>query len=218
MTDPQALNAGSVWQLLTRLGEAQILIPAALLMLLVLFARSETRRFAFNWLALATLATLITTASKLAFLGWGLGLADFNFTGFSGHAMFAAAIYPVLAFTVLPGGAQGNSRFALALGAALALLVGISRLMVGAHSGSAVVAGLLLGGIASALAIRWTKPSVGRVHAAVPVLLVVWFLSMPFKLPGSQTHSWVTRLALSLSGHDAPFTRSQLLTPARTPV
>jgi hypothetical protein len=41
---------------------------------------------------------------------------------------------------------------------------------------------------------------------------VVWFLAMPFKLPESPTHSWVTRLALALSGHDAPFTRSQLLT------
>jgi membrane-associated phospholipid phosphatase len=218
MTVPQALNAGPVWQVLTRLGEAQILIPAALLMLLVLCARTETRRFARNWVVLAIAATLITTASKLAFLGWGLGLADFNFTGFSGHAMFAAAIYPVLAFTVLPGGTLGNKWFALALGAALALLVGVSRLMVGAHSGSEVVAGLLLGGTASALAIRRTSPSVARVHPVVPVLLVVWFLSMPFKLPGSQTHSWVTRLALSLSGHDAPFTRNQLFTSARTPV
>jgi membrane-associated phospholipid phosphatase len=218
MTEPLAHNVDPVWQVLTRLGEAQILIPAALLMLLVLGARIQTRKLAFNWVALAMVAVLITTASKVAFLGWGLGLAEFNFTGFSGHAMFAAAIYPLLALTVAPSTAPGGSRLAFALGAALALMVGVSRLVVGAHSGSEVVAGLLLGGTASALAVSRTNPSIARVHPAVPILLLVWFMAMPFKLPGSQTHTWVTRLALSLSGHDTPFTRSQLLTSVRTPV
>jgi membrane-associated phospholipid phosphatase len=213
MTDPKALDAVPVWQVLTRLGEAQILIPAAVLMVLLLTARSETRRFAFNWMVLTTVATVITTASKLAFLGWGYGLAELNFTGFSGHAMFAAAIYPVLALAVVPGDSQGGRKFALALGCALALMVALSRIMVGAHSGSEVLAGLLLGGTASALAIRLASLPSPRVHPVFPVMLVVWFLWVPFKMPSSQTHSWVTRLALDLSGHAAPFTRSHLFEP-----
>ena len=104
------------------------------------------------------------------------------------------------------------------LGGALAILVGLSRLVVGAHTHSEVLAGLLLGGAASALAIagarsaeRTTSTQLApRLHPVVPVILVVWLLWTPFELPESQTHSWVVRLALTLSGHDAPFTRIQL--------
>jgi membrane-associated phospholipid phosphatase len=202
---------------LTRLGEAEILIPAAALVMLVLMAQSDTRRFTFIWLALTTVATLITTASKLAFIGWGLGLADFNFTGVSGHAMFATAIYPVLALSLLPRGSWAGRKFAFSLGGALALLVGQSRLVVGAHSESEVLAGWLLGGAASALSVRFAKPPVFVVHPTVPIILVVWLLVMPLKLPGSQTHSRVTRLALAMSGHAVPFTRSQRLKLVRTP-
>jgi hypothetical protein len=209
MIDLQAHHSGPIWQVLTRLGEAEILIPAAVLLMLVLMAQSATRRFAFIWLALTTVATLMTTASKLAFIGWGLGWADFNFTGVSGHAMFAAAIYPVLMLVLLPRGAWTGRNFSLALGAALALLVGLSRLVVGAHSESEVLAGWLLGGAASALSIRLGRPPVTAVYPAVPMILVVWFLVLPLKLPGSQTHSMVTRLALAMSGHAVPFTRSQ---------
>jgi membrane-associated phospholipid phosphatase len=233
MTEPQSLYAGPVWQAVTRLGEAQILIPVAVLMMLVFAAQPESRRFALRWLALTTVAALVTTASKLAFLGWGWGFAEFNFTGISGHSMFAAAIYPVLMVAVMPARLWAGSRFGLALGLALggglAVLVGLSRLVVGAHSQSEVLAGLLLGGAASALAIaraspvdttssttaspsaaRLSSPLAAHLHPVVPVILVVWFMWTPFELPDSQTHSWVIRLALTLSGRDAPFTRSQL--------
>lgn len=221
MTDSQALNASPVWQALTRLGEAQILIPVAVLLMLVFAARPESRRFALRWLLLTTVAALITTASKLAFFGWGWGIAEINFTGISGHAMFAAAIYPVLMVAVVPVRVWGGSTSAFVLGGALALVVGLSRLEVGAHSSSEVIAGLLLGGAASALAIERARqagnsvstPTATRLHPVVPVLLVVWLLWTPFELPDSQTHSWVIRLALSLSGHEAPFTRSQLFEP-----
>ena len=241
MTDPQSLHAGPVWQALTRLGEAQILIPVAVLLMLAFAAQPESRRFALRWLLLTTVAALITTASKLAFFGWGWGIAEINFTGISGHAMFAAAIYPVLMVAVMPARLWGGIRMGptlglamgFALGGALAVLVGLSRLVVGAHSHSEVLAGLLLGGAASALAIAgarraetttstttstpsaatFSTPLAARLHPVVPVILVVWLLWTPFELPDSQTHSWVIRLALSLSGHEAPFTRSQLFEP-----
>jgi membrane-associated phospholipid phosphatase len=213
MTDPQIFDAGPVWQAISRLGEAQILIPAAALMVLVLTARPQSRRLALHWLALIAVATVITTASKLAFLGWGIGFAPCDFTGISGHAMFAAAIYPVLAFVVLPTRTWGTARVAIAMGGMLALLVGLSRLMVGAHSNSEVLTGLLLGGTASVLAIRLASLPSPRLHPICSVMLVVWFLWGPSKMPGSQTHSWVTRLALALSGHEAPFTRSHLFEP-----
>jgi hypothetical protein len=41
--------------------------------------------------------------------------------------------------------------------------------------------------------------------------VLFWIALTPFGMPPSQTHSWITRLALSLSGHDVPFTRSDML-------
>jgi hypothetical protein len=37
----------------------------------------------------------------------------------------------------------------------------------------------------------------------------------PLELQASQTHAWVTRLALAVSGHDKPFTRSDLFSQAQ---
>ena len=203
------------WHLLTRLGDAQILLPAAALTMLALLARASTRKLAFIWMALIILATVITTASKVAFMGWGIGWADINFTGVSGHAMFAAAIYPVLMVTFFSGRWRGANWMSLALGCALALVVGLSRVKVGAHSWSEVLAGWAVGGAVSAVALALSETSAIRIRPIVPALLLAWVAIMPFKLHASPTHHFVIRLAVAMSGNETPFTRSDLLHPAR---
>lgn len=203
------------WHLLTRLGEAQILLPATALTLVALFARAHTRKLACIWMSLIILATVITTASKVAFIGWGIGWAEINFTGISGHAMFAAAIYPVLMVTFLSGRWRGAHGLSLALGCALALVVGLSRIEVGAHSWSEVLAGWIVGGAVSAAALAVFETSAIVIRPIVPVLLLVWVAVMPFKLHASPTHAYVIRLAVVMSGNDTPYTRSDLMHPAR---
>ncbi|NVO05229.1 MAG: phosphatase PAP2 family protein [Rhodoferax sp.] len=211
MLPEHALHAMPYWHFITRLGEAEILLPAALLTAGALLARPHTRRLALGWMALLALAATLTTASKLAFIGWGLGSAAMNFTGVAGHAMFASAIYPVLMLTFVPGASRSRWHFALGLGLALALLVAISRLAVGAHSLSEVLAGLLVGGSVTAATLAW-YPSTGlAMRPIVPALLLAWVAVTPFQLQASQTHSLVTRLALAMSGHEAPYTRAELL-------
>lgn len=83
------------WHVLTRLGEAQILLPLALLAGLALMRTAQARPQAVRWLSLLLAAAFVTTLSKVAFIGWGIGWRAFDFTGVSGHAMFAAAVYPV---------------------------------------------------------------------------------------------------------------------------
>lgn len=206
-----SLHALPFWHLFTRLGEAEILLPAAVLTALALFARPDTRKLACGWMLLLATAAALTTASKVAFIGWGLGWAAVNFTGISGHAMFASAIYPVLTVTCGSAGSARRRQWLLALGCGLALLVGISRVVVGAHSVSEVVAGLLLGGAVSALTLSYFESAALALRPLVPALLLAWVAVTPFQLQASQTHSLVTRLALSLSGHEAPFTRAKLL-------
>ena len=215
MTFPDFVNSWAGWHLLTRLGDAQILLPAAALTLFALLARASTRRLGFLWMALIIVATVITTASKVAFIGWGIGWADINFTGVSGHAMFAAAIYPVLMVTFFSGRWRGADRWSLVLGCALALVVGLSRVKVGAHSWSEVLAGWAVGGAVSAVALTLSQTSAIVLRPIVPALLLAWVAVMPFKLHASPTHSYVIRLAVAMSGNETPFTRSDLLHPAR---
>ena len=114
------------WGLVTRLGEAQILLPAMFVALLWLVLPARTPRTALWWLAGTAVVALITTATKVAFFGYGIGYAPLDFTGISGHAMFAAAVLPVLA-GLLAGGthaalAHGRHRRGLSAGCADRLL------------------------------------------------------------------------------------------------
>jgi membrane-associated phospholipid phosphatase len=207
------------WPLLTRLGEAEILLPVAVFTALLLLLQQGTRRQACLWMALLFSAAALTTLSKLAFIGWGLGFAAINFTGVSGHAMFSSAVYPLLlrsyAGIASVGDAQIDSkrrqRLALSAGAALAMLVGVSRIAIGAHAFSEVLAGWLLGAVVTLLVLRLAGNGAVRVHPVLVVVLGAWLDTMPVHLQPSQTHSMVTRLALVLSGRALPYTRSDML-------
>jgi membrane-associated phospholipid phosphatase len=212
-----ALLHHPAWGLITRLGEAEILLPAAALTALALLAKAENRPLALRWLLLLGVATALTVASKVAFIGWGLGWAVINFTGLSGHAMFSAAVYPVLLASFVPDRREGTTArygFIIALGYGVSLLIGISRIAIGAHSVSEVLAGLLAGGAASALTLAWSEAPTRLMRPLVPVVLVAWMALTPLQMPASRTHDFVTRLALAMSGHDTPFTRHDLLRQA----
>lgn len=219
------LHAWPLWHLITRLGEAEIVLPVALLGALALALRPNRRRRALGWLLFIGISAAITTVSKVAFIGWGLGWATINFTGVSGHAMFATAIYPLLLRTLLGGNTQPRQRLALALGCALALLVGVSRVIVGAHAWSEVLAGWLLGAAATCavLALVETEDFAWRplwpflpVMPIMSIAFVAWMSITLVHMRASQTHSLVTCLALKLSGHERPYTRTDLLLHLRT--
>jgi membrane-associated phospholipid phosphatase len=205
MSDPSVL---AWWQLLTRLGEAQILLPAAAVAVLALLRRQPGRVLVAWWAGLLALAILVTTATKVAFIGWGLGSQALDFTGISGHAMFAAAVFPLLLGAVVPRW-RGGAVPAVAAGVALALLVGFSRLEVRAHTVSEVVAGLALGGAVSAAVLWRTRLPPLRLSVWPPLLVLAWFALTPTQAPPSRSHDMVTRLALSLSGHAVPHTRAE---------
>ena len=209
------------WPLVTRLGELQVLLPAVLLAVLSLALRRETRRMAVTWLALVAGAVALTLASKLAFMGWGLGWSRMNFTGVSGHAMLAAALLPVLLVALVPTGSSLARGCALGLGAALALLVGASRMALGAHSPSEVVAGLVLGGVVTALVLTTSRRAAGQPQRAwvLPVAALVavglWLTLSPAYAPRVDTHGLVTQLSLQLSGRSTPWSRADMLRERR---
>ncbi len=221
LTDP-ALHA-LFWFAVTRLGESQILLPAfAAGALWLAFARPAwargrlaatahghdhpARGAAWRWFAGIVAATAVTTASKIAFLGFGLGVAAIDFTGFSGHSMYATAILPVL-------GAIVFGRGGAVAGALLALVVMVSRVEVGAHSWSEALSGLALGGAVAwwTLAHYLDHPGAVRAPLLLPIALACWLTVLPWRGPPSQTHQLVVALSLKLSGRTQPYTRHELL-------
>lgn len=205
-----AAGAAWWWAQTTRLGEAQILLPAMLLTLVWLARKPGGGRLALGWLGATVVAAAITTASKIAFIGYGVGWAALDFTGFSGHAMFAAAVLPPL-LRLAAGPATRAGRVAVpALGYGLALLVAVSRVQVGAHSASEVVAGFALGGLASAWALRAGRWPALPVARWIPALLLAWAALGVGGAPPSRTHDLVTRLALAISGRSQAYQRRDL--------
>jgi membrane-associated phospholipid phosphatase len=232
MTEGQEIHS-LFWVAVTRLGEAQILLPAFVAGALWLaFARPAgargrvaqgnahahdhpARLSALRWSAGIFASTFVTTLSKVAFLGFGVGIATLDFTGFSGHSMYATAILPVLAAIV--GGWRGA-----VVGLLLALLITYSRVDLGAHSWSEALSGLVLGGAVAwwTLADYLSHPGAVRAPWWLPLLLGAWLTLLPMRAPPSRTHGVVVAIALKASGHSRPYTRFELLAgmtpPSRT--
>jgi membrane-associated phospholipid phosphatase len=207
------------WHGITRLGEAQILLPTALALALWFAWRARAQRLAVVWLLGIAVAAVVTTASKIAFIGYGWGWPALDFTGISGHAMFASVILPV-ACSACAGASVGGHVAArrwvgLAVGVALALLVGVSRAMVGVHSPSEIAAGWVVGGAAAAAVLHAAPQPSARLPLWLPMLVGLWLATASAKAPPSITHDLVTSWSLALSGRSQPCTRVDMLTAWR---
>lgn len=197
------------WEFVTRFGEAQLLTPTALA-LGVWLAWTGAGRSASLWLALFGFAFALTTATKIAFIGWGVGIPRLNFTGISGHAMHAAAVLPVLLHSLAASRGSASRGAAVAAGYAVAALVALSRFVIGAHSPSESVIGFALGGAASALTLSLAHLPARALPHTLGVALLAAQLINPLAAPSVRTHDIVTRVALAVSGHERPYTRGML--------
>lgn len=198
------------WALLTRLGESQIIVPAFAATLAWFRWRLGAARLVAVWTAAVAVAVALTAVTKLAFLGWGLGYAPWDFTGISGHAMFSFALWPVIASALWADALPTRRHLVLVAAYALAAVIAWSRLEVQAHSLSEVISGALVGCAASAASLRWAVPPRSHAPAALMIALALWLGVTPVGAPTSPTHGWVVRIALALSGHEQPYTREQM--------
>lgn len=190
-----------VWRILSALGDSRWLLPMALVLLITL-PRADVR-LKWRWLLAIAVTAGVTLASKLAFMGWGIGVKSVHFTGFSGHAAMSSAIYPVVG-VLLAGPGRRARTFGLVIGVLLAAAIAWSRIPLHAHSLSEVVAGLALGLSCSTLALRTASP-IGRPPAMAVVAAVVAGMVLPFTLPDLHTHQLVIALAKFISGRSEIF-------------
>jgi membrane-associated phospholipid phosphatase len=207
------LAATKIWMIITQFGAASAILPTVPVVMFGLW-REGRRNVVITWSLTLAAGMAIVLLSKIAFLGWGMGIASLDFTGVSGHTLLASAILPVIfAWLPLP---RHWSAVAIVMGLVLVLLVGWSRMTLGAHSWSEILAGWLLGASVSSAALTAMRRT-RTVAAVVPglhwpiVTMLVLILSinqpMAKALP---VHPWVERLALAISGHDHLFRRSDL--------
>jgi membrane-associated phospholipid phosphatase len=194
------------WMTFTKLADTVVMLPAAALCIAWLML-GRAWRLAVWWCALLMLGLTLVAASKIAFIGWALGIESLDFTGLSGHAMRASAIAPVFLYLLFQRTSAPVRLAAVLAGMGFSLLISVSRLLVNAHSVSEVVGGYLLGIVIGLAFIRRcveTRPCV-----LTPPLLVLGLLILvpaPMLEP-APTERWVQAMALQLSGRERPYTR-----------
>ena len=197
---------------LTYFGDSMLLIPTAVIMAILINWKNSDRRAVGYWVLAFCAAGAIVSLSKIAFLGFGIGSARYNFTGFSGHSAMSATLWPVMLWLLsgrLPPLWRG---FALGIGYLIPLMVGASRLILNYHSHSEVFAGLILGfTLSSAFLIsqrhaRLKGFSTGQLTIA---------LLLPLVLLGhgklATTQQFLQRLSVHIAGIDHAWTREELL-------
>jgi membrane-associated phospholipid phosphatase len=191
----------NVWLSLSAVGDSRWLLPMALVLLCAL-PRSDAR-LKWRWLTAIAVTASVTLASKLAFMGWGIGIERLHFTGFSGHAAMSSAIYPVVG--ALLGGSGRHARvIGLLSGCLLAFAIAWSRIPLHAHSLSEILAGLALGLGCSTWTLS-TAPPAKRPAVATLLAAVLIGMILPLSLPHLPTHQVVIALAKALSGRTEVF-------------
>ena len=202
----------STWRSFTWLGDSGLLLPAALMITVWLALSRRTWPSAALWVVLFGCGASLILASKLAFMGWGIGSARFNFTGFSGHTAISASVWPVMLWLV-SSRAPRWQRMGLVLFAwALAAAIGVSRLALMAHSVSEVAAGFVLGVAVSAtfllLQHRQQHPQLWW-----PVVVVSFLMPLLVQTPGAPapTQNLLEQIAVELAGIERPYTREDLM-------
>lgn len=199
------------WQLISFFGDSTVLLPSAAALFIVLMLRKTSRLLAWQWSLLFGITGAIVCASKLAFMGWGLGIRELDYTGFSGHS---AAFWPIFLWLLSARFSAGWQKAAVATGYILAAVVGYSRLVIHAHSVSEVIAGLLLGAAGSALFLLLQKRTSDCDYKTVPWGGIACLVMVPLILlhSGSKapTQTLLGQIATAIGPLDKPFTREDL--------
>ena len=197
-----------LWYLITSLGGAGVTLPLAIAIALWL-ALGYTWRIAAGWLVLLGAAIGVVTITKLAFLGWGVGVRELDFTGLSGHAVLSTAVYPVALFLMLLPARPTLRCLGVALGLAAGIVVGLSRVVVEAHSPSEAITGCIVGAVTALMFVRWAWDAEPGRLSAMPVAVSLLTLTVALHGVHLPTQRWVTHIALKVSGHERPYIRAR---------
>ncbi len=197
-----------LWNWITYFGSAAITLPLAAT-LAIWLALGFSARLALTWLAVLGVAMAAVGLTKVAFLGWGIGIRAWDFTGFSGHSMLSTSVYPIAMMIALTRAHPALRMAGVACGLTLGAAVSLSRVVLSAHSPSEAITGCVVGAVAalSFVVIAWrAEPHRWSVPAVVASLAVVTIALHGISVPSQR---WVTAFALKVSGHERPYVRAR---------
>lgn len=199
------------WNSLTYFGDSMLLLPVGIIIALFMAWKVDGRLTPWAWLLTLGISGSIVAISKFLFLGWGIGSAEYDFTGFSGHTTISATIWPVLLWLISGGFHKRLRQVIITLGFLLPVFIGYSRLVLHAHSPSEVICGLVLGTIASAsFLITHRNRTVKRFTFAQLAMMLILPLILVSTGKKATTQGMIEQIAAHVTGHPV-WTRERLL-------
>lgn len=184
-------------------------------MALALLLNRAARGLAVRWILAFGITGFVVLATKIAFVAWGVGSAELDFTGFSGHSALSACFWPVWAWLVTVRlGKPAIGRCAVFAGYLLALAIAVSRLMLEVHSVSEVVSGVIVGTAASLWFLAGTREREPFQRPAMASALLALGMTAVMTIalhgrPAPTTH-WIETSVMQMLGVTTPFTRHDL--------
>ena len=202
------------WRWFVVPGSALCVLPLVLLLGLLVMRRNDpgARAAVARWWTAVAAGALLAAASKIAFYGWGFGVRAWDLTCFSGHTVLALSLWPVALALPIPPASRLLRRLAACIGVVFALLIGLSRIELGAHPVSEVVAGALLGGGVAAVGLHalrrhWLSPPRTAAVAVLmsAALLATWLGNARYPMLPSER--WFATAAAQLASRGEPVDR-----------
>lgn len=192
------------------IGHTAVMLPVAGAIAAWLIA-GRAWQLALCWCLAFAAGLSIVALSKIAFLGWEIGIPSLAFEALSGHAFRAAAVIPVFFFVVLQGTSMSWRAGGVVLGIAVSVGLGVLLVRFQFHTASEVIASSVLGSVVSLgfmrIATRLPAPRINR--WTVQFSLIIFIVICDLK-PSSISHRLVD-VALYLSGRDHPYVWSKNL-------
>jgi membrane-associated phospholipid phosphatase len=189
------------WAVFTKLADTNFTMPIAALLAVWLAGARAWKPF-FQWCLFFGTGILLVLATKIAYVGWGIGIASIDFKGFSGHAMRAATLAPPVAYFLTQGKTFRVRQLSLLLGVAFAIGICISRLVLGVHSVSEAISGLLLGLLISiSFILLCNQRPVITCSSRFLAIGVIALLPILTAKP-APTSSWIEKTAIHLAGEE----------------
>jgi hypothetical protein len=134
----------TVISLITGLGDAALLLPAAALVLLYLL-RTRSWRAAMGWVAVLALCAGLTVVAKMVFHACGGQFPTLAIRSPSGHTSLSTTFYGCGALMLSTNQSWGRRLAVLLAGVALIVAIAASRVELHAHTIEEAVAGFAIG-------------------------------------------------------------------------
>ena len=186
------------------------MIPMAIVIGLTLTFSRGTGMLAVWWALFWTVTGGLVLVTKLAFFMWGVGSAQFDFTGLSGHAALASLIWPVAVWLLVTNRTALSTTLWVMTGFLIGAAIAYSRVELNHHSASEAIGGFVVGSLVG-LGFWWLVRRCQLIQIRYAGLAGAVLLGLVVVQHGrpTPTQDWIKQVSTRLTGIP-PFGRPDL--------